>query len=107
MTMNYERRNAVLRTEELLSAIVKGEYEQRYGELLNEARSCIKHYPSAYDMDRAAVQAPEVFGEWDFYKNQEIDDCSEIIEDLSAEIAALEKQVQYWRNKSLHRLTYK
>jgi|TARA_R110000851_G_scaffold306399_4_gene464761 hypothetical protein len=30
-----------------------------------EAYRCIKHYPGDYHMDKAAIEAPEVFGEWD------------------------------------------
>ena len=68
MTMNYERRNAVKRTEQFLVAILKGEYAHHYEDLLLEARSCLKHYPSEYDMERAAEQAPEIFGDWSYYE---------------------------------------
>lgn len=63
MTMPNERRNAVNRTMELLVNIVKGEYD--CSEVLrDEARRCLKHYPSEYYMDLAKEQAPQVFGEW-------------------------------------------
>lgn len=71
MTMNYERRNAVKRTEQFLAAILKGEYAHHYEDLLLEARSCLKHYPSEYDMERAAEQAPEIFGDFEWYRQQE------------------------------------
>ena len=68
MTMNYERRNAVVRTEQFLVAILKGEYAHHYEDLLQEARSCLKHYPGEYDMMCAAEQAPEIFGDWEYYR---------------------------------------
>jgi hypothetical protein len=30
-----------------------------------EAYRNLKHYPGQYYMDKAAVEAPDVFGEWD------------------------------------------
>ena len=71
MTMNFERRNAVKRTEQFLVAILKGEYAHHYEDLLLEARSCLKHYPSEYDMEHAAEQAPEIFGDIEWYRQQE------------------------------------
>jgi hypothetical protein len=68
--MNYERRNAVKRTEQFLVAILKGEYAHHYEDLLLEARSCLKHYPSEYDMACAAEQAPEIFGDWSYYEEK-------------------------------------
>jgi hypothetical protein len=70
MTMNYERRNSVLRTEQFLVAILKGEYAHHYEDLLAEAKSCLKHYPGEYDMIQAAEQAPEIFGNFEYYKNE-------------------------------------
>ena len=71
MTMNYERRNAVNRARELLVDILQDKYGKDYTELWNEARRCLKHYPNDYDMEIAAEQAPEIFGEWEYYKHRE------------------------------------
>lgn len=70
--MNYERRNAVKRTEQFLVAILKGEYAHHYEDLLLESRSCLKHYPSEYDMERAAEQAPEIFGDIEWYRSTKV-----------------------------------
>lgn len=72
MTMNYERRNAVNRTRDLLVDILWEKYPEikRGSELWNEVRSCLKHYPGEYYMDLAKEQAPEVFGDWDYYKDK-------------------------------------
>lgn len=73
MTMNYERRNAVNRTRELLVDMLGGKYPEvpRDSELWHEVRSCLKHYPGEYDMERAKKQAPEIFGDWEFYQSKE------------------------------------
>ena len=70
MTMNYERRNAVNRTRELLVDMLKRDYDIP-DELWQEVRSCLKHYPGEYDMERAAEQAPEIFGNFEWYREQE------------------------------------
>ena len=68
MTMNYERRNAVNRVREYLyEALAKTNVDS--DEFYN-LRALLKHYPSEYDMERAAEQAPEIFGNFDWYKEQ-------------------------------------
>ncbi len=64
MTMNYERRNAVNRTRQLLVDILYKNYDNISEELWQEARRCLKHYPGEYDMERAREEAPEIFGDW-------------------------------------------
>ena len=73
MTMNYERRNAVNRTRELLVDILWEKYPEipRDSELWHEVRACLKHYPGEYYMELAAEQAPEIFGDWEHYKSQD------------------------------------
>ena len=70
--MNYERRRAVNRTRDLLTDILWEKYpEVKSGsELWHEARACLKHYPGEYDMIQAAEQAPEIFGNFEYYKNE-------------------------------------
>jgi hypothetical protein len=73
MTMPYERREAVLRTEKLLKNITTGQfvdeydidYEEAYRLVKEAAYRCIRHYPSDYYMDEARELAPEVFGDWE------------------------------------------
>lgn len=71
MTMNYERRNAVNRTRELLVDLLGEKYPEvkRDSELWHEVWCCLKHYPGEYYMEQAAQQAPEVFGDWEYYKD--------------------------------------
>ena len=63
MTMNYERRWAVINTEQFLIDL------QNTVELPESVRKqasrCLKHYPHRSDMERAAQQCPEVFGNWE------------------------------------------
>ena len=67
MTMNYERRSAVNRVREYLyDALAKTNVDS--DEFYN-LRALLKHYPSEYDMERAADQAPEIFGDWEDYQN--------------------------------------
>lgn len=72
MTMNYERRNAVNRTRELLVDLLWEKYPEvkRDSELWHEVRACLKHYPGEYDIERAKEQAPEIFGDWEYYKHE-------------------------------------
>jgi len=70
MTMNYERRNAVNRAGEFLFDIVRKEIAVSE-EVWQEARSILKHFPSEYDLERAAEQAPEIFGDFEWYRQQE------------------------------------
>ena len=69
MTMNYERRNAVNRTRELLIDMLDRGYHIS-DDLWEEVRACLKHYPSEYDLERAAEQAPEIFGDWSYYEEK-------------------------------------
>ena len=69
MTMPDERYRAVLRTEKFLKSILLGEYvtdedyEKAYVEIWQQAKICLKHYPSKFYMDDAQELAPQVFGE--------------------------------------------
>lgn len=69
MTLNYERHNAIKNTREFLYDIMVGEYGTD-PKLLKEARRCLKHFPGNYDMELAREQAPEVFGDWEYYKEK-------------------------------------
>lgn len=71
MTMNYERRNAVNRTRDLMYDIFNFKYGKISDDLWHEIRACLKHYPSEYDIERAAEQAPEIFGDWEYYRKLE------------------------------------
>lgn len=69
--MNFERHNAVNRAREFLYELMDPKKTPRIPKYIrNEARACLKHYPSEYDMERAAEQAPEIFGDWSYYKNE-------------------------------------
>lgn len=72
MTMNYERRNAVNRTSEFLRDLMNPKKTPRVPkEIREEAYRCLKHYPSEYYMERAKEQAPEIFGDWEYYKREQ------------------------------------
>lgn len=71
MTMNYERRNAVNRTRDFLYELMDPKKTPRVSkEVRDEARACLKHFPSEYDIERAAEQAPEIFGDWEYYRER-------------------------------------
>lgn len=69
MTMNFERRNAVNRAGAFLFGIVRKEIDVSE-EVWQEARSILKHFPSEYDLERAAEQAPEIFGDGSYYEEK-------------------------------------
>ena len=74
MTMNYERRNAVNRTRELLFDLLNPKKTPRVPKAIREeAYRCLRHYPGEYDMERAREQAPEIFGDWEYYKDESQD----------------------------------
>ena len=66
MTLPYERRWAVNNTRQFLVDLMDPKKTPRVPSAVRkEAYRCIKHYPGDYHMDKAAIEAPEVFGEWD------------------------------------------
>ena len=65
MTMPNERRNAVDRTRIFLLDLMDSKKTPRVPkEIRKRAYSCLKHYPGDYYMEKAAEQAPDIFGEW-------------------------------------------
>jgi hypothetical protein len=61
MTMPDERYRAVVQTEKFLREILT---TPRVPKAIKEqARWCLRHYPSHWDMQRTALQAPDVFQE--------------------------------------------
>lgn len=60
MTLPDERYRAVMQTKKFLESILN----TRNGlskDMKEEARSCLRHFPSEYDLDQAAEAAPYVF----------------------------------------------
>lgn len=72
MTMPDERRNAVNRTREFLFHLLRDVNTPE--DIRKEAAGCLRHYPGEYYMDKAKEQAPEVFGDWDYFYVKEEDD---------------------------------
>jgi hypothetical protein len=63
MTLPDERYRAVKYAGDFLSRLAGGQYARTPKAVRDEARSILRHYPSGYDMLRAAQAAPEVFQE--------------------------------------------
>ena len=61
MTLPDERYRAVLRTQEFLVEILNTPRVPKA--IKDNARYCLRHYPSAWDMKRAAENCPDVFAE--------------------------------------------
>jgi hypothetical protein len=61
MTLPDERYRAVIQTEKFLKEILSTPRVPKA--IKDRARSCLRHYPVWYDMQRAAEAAPEVFQE--------------------------------------------
>ena len=60
MTLPDERYRSVIETKKFLESILN----TRSGlskEMKEQARLCLRHYPSEYDLDRASEGAPDVF----------------------------------------------
>jgi len=64
MTVPVERKHAVLNVERFLLDLSNPRITPRIPkEIREQARRLLKHYPSKFDMERAAEQAPDVFGD--------------------------------------------
>jgi hypothetical protein len=61
MTLPDERYRAVIQTEKFLKEILSTPRVPKA--IKDRARSCLRHYPNDWDMNRAAEGAPEVFQE--------------------------------------------
>ena len=61
MTMPDERFRAVVKTREFLQEILTTPRVPK--NIKDGARWCLRHYPSDWDMQRTALQAPDVFQE--------------------------------------------
>ena len=62
MTLPDERYRAVVQTRRFLLDLCNSQHTPRVPKLIRDtARSMLRHYPSDYDMNRAAEAAPEVF----------------------------------------------
>ena len=64
MTLPDERYRAVVQTRRFLLDLCNSQHTPRVPKLVRDtARSMLRHYPSDWDMTRAAESAPEVFQE--------------------------------------------
>jgi hypothetical protein len=64
MTLPDERYRAVVQTRRFLLDLCNREHTPRVPKIVRDtARSMLRHYPSDWDMQRAAEGAPEVFQE--------------------------------------------
>ena len=61
MTLPDERYRAVVQTTKFLTEILNTPRVPK--QIKEQAKSLLRHYPSAYDMRRAAVNCPDVFQE--------------------------------------------
>lgn len=59
MTLPDERYRAVLRTQEFLVEILNTPRVPKA--IKDNARWCLRHYPSAWDMKQAAENCPDIF----------------------------------------------
>ena len=63
MTLPDERYRAVKWADAFLKRLAGEHYARTPKAVRDEARSILRHYPTDYDMNRAAEGAPEVFQE--------------------------------------------
>ena len=61
MTLPDERYRAVKWAESFLTRLAGGHYARVPKAVREEARSILRHYPSTWDLDRAAHSSPSVF----------------------------------------------
>ena len=87
MTLPDERYRAVKYAQDFLSRLAGGQYARVPKAVRDEARSILRHYPNAWDMDRAAEAAPEVFQE-------RMEDLHKFVTKGQQEILAREQQLK-------------
>jgi hypothetical protein len=64
MTLPDERYRAIVQTQKFLLDLCNSQHTPRVPKLIRDrARSMLRHYPTTFDMQRAAAGAPEVFQE--------------------------------------------
>ena len=64
MTLPDERYRAVIQTRRFLLDLCNAQHTPRVPKIIREhARAMLRHYPSDWDMTRAAEGAPDVFQE--------------------------------------------
>jgi hypothetical protein len=59
MTLPDERYRAVVQTEKFLKELLSAPRVPKH--IKDSARSCLRHYPNTWDLDRASIGSPEVF----------------------------------------------
>jgi hypothetical protein len=63
VTLPDERYRAVTQTKKFLEDILMGKYKRIPKDVKERARSCLRHYPSDWEMQTAAREAPGLFQE--------------------------------------------
>lgn len=71
MTLPYERRWAINNTRQFLSDLLCQD-DSVPEEVKEEAYRCLRHYPGEYHMEEARKAAPEVFGDWEDMKHDQL-----------------------------------
>jgi hypothetical protein len=87
MTLPDERYRAVKYAQDFLSRLAGGQYARVPKAVRDEARSILRHYPNAWDMDRAAQGAPDVFAE-------RMEDLHKFVTKGQQEVLAREQQLK-------------
>ena len=87
MTLPDERYRAVKYAQLFLSRLAGGQYARVPKAVRDEARSILRHYPNAWDMDRAAQGAPDVFAE-------RMEDLHKFVTKGQQEVLAREQQLK-------------
>jgi len=63
MTLPDERYRAVMQTQQFLQRLAGGKYPRVPKTVREEARHMLRHYPTNWELQRAAEGAPDVFQE--------------------------------------------
>ena len=87
MTLPDERYRAVKYAGDFLSRLAGGQYARVPKAVRDEARHILRHYPSQWDMDRAAEGAPDVFAE-------RMEDLHKFVTKGQQEVLAREQQLK-------------
>lgn len=72
MTIPIERSYSIENTREFLLSLLDPKQTPRIPKKIRtKAYWCLRHFPSEYDMEKARIKCPEIFGDNDENQNKE------------------------------------
>jgi len=72
MTLPFERKNSILMARTFLLSLCDSSQTPRVPKYIrDQARSVLKHYPGEYQMEEASKKVPEIFGDFNTWRERQ------------------------------------